>query len=88
MTVTPGGGLVDLELTEFATRRDADDLAAAILLAVDKATAEANALALHSLGPLVVGLSDVDLQRLGIGQDAELTDAAESTTPDTWQVAP
>lgn len=84
--VSPGGGLRGLTLDERAMRLDRSVLAARLLELVDKATAAANAAALHALADDFAGLDDDVLVALGVGQSAEATEAAEETTPETWSV--
>lgn len=81
VTVSPGGGLCGLTLTQKSIRLGRRELAAAILGLVDRATAEANLRA-----GCEFGLSRGELEMLGMGVDARLVDAVESTTPATWRV--
>lgn len=80
VTVGPGGGLTGLTLAHQSMRLGRQGLAAAILDLVDRATAEATARARQEFG-----LADSQLDALGMGLDARLAEAVESTTPDTWR---
>jgi hypothetical protein len=76
--VGPGGGLRRLTLTERSLRLGGEALATTILGLVRGATAHANRRA-HAAAPDATAL---DL--IGLGVDAELAEAVEQTTPDTW----
>lgn len=84
--VSPGGALRGLTLDERALRLGRHELAARVLRLVDRATAVANAAALHTLADDLAGLDEPTLVALGVGQSAELTEAAEETTRETWSV--
>ena len=76
--VFPGGALAALTLTDRALALGPRALAAAILDAVDEATALANQrtkLALRGA-------------RTGLDTDPALLERVETTTPDTWRVFP
>jgi len=84
--VHPGGALSSLALTRAALALGPDALAATIIGAVAEAAAVANQRTRHALRHALDGLTDRELTALGLHQDAELTELAESTTPDTWRV--
>lgn len=84
--VSPGGGLQHLTLDERAMRLGRHELAARVLELVETATAAANAAAMHALAAELDGLGDGTLVALGIGQPADVTEAAELTTRETWSV--
>lgn len=84
--VSPGGGLQRLTFDERAMRLGGHELADRVLELVEKATAAANAAALHALAVELAGLDDRALVALGIGQPADVTEAAELTTRETWSV--
>ncbi|MGH3434508.1 MAG: YbaB/EbfC family DNA-binding protein [Thermocrispum sp.] len=84
--VSPGGALRGLTLDERALRLGRHALAARVLEMVDKATAAANAAALHTLADDLARLDQQTLVALGVGQSAEVTEAAEDTTQETWSV--
>jgi hypothetical protein len=84
--VSPGGALRGLTLDERAMRLDRTVLAARVLELVEKATAAANAAALHTLADDLAGLDDRTLVALGVGQSADVTEAAEQTARETWSI--
>lgn len=84
--VSPGGALHGLTLDDRAMRLGRAELAARVLALVERATAAANATALHTLAAELDGLDDDLLVSLGVGQSAEVTEAAELTTPEIWRV--
>ncbi|MET0235458.1 MAG: YbaB/EbfC family DNA-binding protein [Kibdelosporangium sp.] len=81
VTVSPGGGLTGLTLTRKSMRLGGRALAVVILDLVDRATAEANLRAGREFG-----LSRGELEVLGMGVEARLAAAVESTIPATWRV--
>ena len=82
--VGPGGGLRAITLTDKSMRLGNDRLASTILDLVRGATAQANQRARYAMPDALRGLSEAELDALGIGQEAELAEAIEMTTPDTW----
>jgi uncharacterized protein YjiS (DUF1127 family) len=84
--VGPGGGLTSIVLTDAAMRLGQTELADTILDLVRTATAQANQRVKHTMREQLGELSDDELTALGIGHDARLTEAVESTTPDTWRL--
>ncbi|MFE0023955.1 YbaB/EbfC family DNA-binding protein [Amycolatopsis sp. NPDC059021] len=82
--VLPGGALKSLDLTPEALRARGTGLAQTILALVREATAQADRRVVRS-GALA-GLDDDELARLGLTRDESLSEAAESTTPDSWRL--
>jgi type VI protein secretion system component VasA len=80
--VYPGGTLASLSLTARALALGPTLLATTILATVAEATAVANQRAKNAL----TGLSEAEFAVLGLNQDQELIERAESTTPETWRV--
>jgi hypothetical protein len=78
--VHPGGALAALRITEQALRRGGPALAETLLSLVRRATAEADQRARHGLS-----LDDRAADVLGLTTDADLTEAVETTTPDSWR---
>ncbi|WP_181771343.1 YbaB/EbfC family DNA-binding protein [Amycolatopsis pittospori] len=73
--VEAGGALRDLRIEESALRLGPEELSRRILGLVDRAAAQASRR---------LDLDDAD--SLGLGTSAELAEAVEETTPDTWRV--
>ncbi|WP_410662273.1 YbaB/EbfC family DNA-binding protein [Amycolatopsis sp. lyj-84] len=73
--VEPGGALRDLRIEEGALRLSPQELSRRILGLVERATAQASRR---------LDLDDAD--SLGLGTSAELAEAIEETTPETWRV--
>ena len=78
--VHPGGALATLSITDRALREGGPALAATLLNLVRLATAEADQRTRHSLG-----LDGKAATTLGLTTDTELTEAVETTTPDSWR---
>lgn len=85
--VYPGGALSSLSLDRRAMTLGSGGLSAAILAAVDEATAVANQRTKAALREALDGLGEDDLTLLGLHQDGALTERAESTTPDSWRAS-
>jgi DNA-binding protein YbaB len=83
--VYPGGALSSLSLDRRAMALGSGGLSAAILAAVDEATAVANQRTKAALREALDGLGEHELTLLGLNQDKALTERAESTTPDSWR---
>jgi DNA-binding protein YbaB len=81
--VCPGGALASLSLAKAAVAQDPVALAETVVEAIALATAQANQRTKHAL---CEALSGVDPALLGLTQSATLTEQAETTVPDTWQV--
>ena len=60
-------------------------LSAAILAAVNDATAVANQRTKAALRDALDGLGEQELSTLGLTQENALTERAEATTPDSWR---
>ncbi len=73
--VEPGGALRDLRIEEAALRLGPQELSKRILGLVERATAQASRR---------LELEDAD--SLCLGTSAELAEAIEETTPETWRV--
>jgi len=73
--VEPGGALRDLRIEEAALRLGPRELSRRILGLVDRAAAQASR-----------RLDLDDAESLRLGTSAELAEAIEETTPETWRV--
>ncbi|MEV7548577.1 YbaB/EbfC family DNA-binding protein [Amycolatopsis sp. NPDC089917] len=73
--VEPGGALRALRIEEAALRLGPQELSRRILGLVDRAAAQASR-----------RLELDDAESLGLGTNAELAEAIEETTPETWRV--
>lgn len=80
VTVTPGGGLADLRLTERALRDGPAALADTVLAAVALATTRANRAARRTLAP---GDPGTGLDAIGIVDDPAVDQAEDMTTTTT-----
>jgi hypothetical protein len=85
--VFPGGALSSLTLDRRAVGLGARALSAALLAAVDEATAVANQRTKAALRDALEGLGEQELTLLGLNQDGTLTERVESTTPDSWRTS-
>ena len=85
--VYPGGALSALSLDRQAMGLGSQELSAAILAAVDNATAVANQRTKAALREALDGLGEDELTLLGLTQDGATTERAESTTPDSWRAS-
>ncbi len=83
--VHPGGALSSLSLDRRAMALGSRGLSAAILAAVGEATAIANQRTKAALREALDGLGEDELALLGLHQDAEETERAESTEPRSWR---
>ncbi|MEV6906100.1 YbaB/EbfC family DNA-binding protein [Amycolatopsis sp. NPDC051071] len=75
--VEPGGALRELRIEEAALRLDPSELSRRILGLVERATAQACKR---------LGMDGATADVLGLAPSAEVADAIEETTPDTWSV--
>ncbi len=85
--VHPGGALSALSLDRRSMALGPQALSAAILAAVDEATAVANQRTKAALREALDGLGEDELTLLGLNQDVALTERAEATTPDSWRMS-
>jgi DNA-binding protein YbaB len=85
--VFPGGALSSLSLDRRSMALGSQTLSAAILAAVDDATAVANQRTKAALRDALDGLGEDELTLLGLNQDGARTERAESTTPDSWRAS-
>jgi DNA-binding protein YbaB len=83
--VYPGGALASLSLDRRAMSLGSQGLSAAILAAVNDATAVANQRTKAALRDALDGLGEQELSTLGLTQENALTERAEATTPDSWR---
>jgi DNA-binding protein YbaB len=86
--VHPGGAMSSLSLDGRALAQGPDRLAAAIVAAVAEATAVANQRTKNALRGALGDLGEAELAVLGLHQEADLTERAEATTPQSWKAAP
>lgn len=85
--VYPGGALSSLSLDRRAMSLGSQGLSAAILAAVNDATAVANQRTKAALRDALNGLGEQELSTLGLTQENALTERAEATTPDSWRAS-
>jgi hypothetical protein len=85
--VYPGGALSALSLDRRSMALGSRALSAAVLAAVDEATAVANQRTKAALREALDGLGEDELTLLGLHQDVALTERAEATTPDSWRMS-
>lgn len=85
--VYPGGALSSLSLDRRAIALGSAGLSAAVLAAVNEATAVANQRTKAALHEALDGLGEHDLTLLGLAQDGAMTERAEATTPDSWRAS-
>ncbi|HEX3783239.1 MAG TPA: YbaB/EbfC family DNA-binding protein [Pseudonocardiaceae bacterium] len=85
VTVGLGGGLRALDIRDEALGQGGLRLARTVLELARHAGAQAAQRARHQFREELADLPDEALAALGFTDDAELVEAAESTTPATWQ---
>jgi hypothetical protein len=85
--VYPGGAMSSLSLDRRAMSLGSQGLSAAILGAVNEATAVANQRTKAALRAALDGLGEQELSTLGLTQDVATTERAEATTPDSWRTS-